>query len=68
MSPYEVVFNQKPRKLTQLKLETTTDELGNFISLDNIVCKKQATHNHLEKPFSRPKLAKLGIEHLPNGS
>ena len=29
MSPYEVVLNQKPRKPTQVKLGTTTDELGN---------------------------------------
>ena len=57
MSPYEVVFNQKPRKSTQVKLRTTTDKFGN--PSDNSVCKTQPTHIYLENQFNHPKLAKL---------
>ena len=59
MSPYEVVFNQKPRKPTQVELGTTTDELGNCIPSDNSICKTQPTHTHLEQQFNHPKLVKL---------
>ena len=57
MSPYEVVFNQKPRKPTQVKLGTTTDELGNCNPSDQSICKTQPTHTHLEQQFNHPKLA-----------
>ena len=59
MSPYEVVFNQKQQETTQVKLGTTTDELGNCNTSDNIICKTQPTHTHLEQQFNHPKLAKL---------
>ena len=59
MSPYEVVFNQKPRKPTQVKLGTTTDELGNCNPSDKSICKTQPTHTHLEQQFNHPKLTKL---------
>ena len=59
MSPYEVVFNQKPRKLIQVKLGTTADELGNCIPSDKSICKTQPTHTHLEQQFNHPKLSKL---------
>ena len=59
MSPYEVVFNQKPQKPTQVKLGTTTDELGNCKPSDNSICKTQPTHTHLQQQFNHPKLAKL---------
>ena len=59
MSPYEVVFNQNPRKLTQVKLGTTTDELGNRNPSDQSICKTQPTHTQVEQQFNHPKLAKL---------
>ena len=59
MSPYEVVFNRKPRKPTQVKLGTTTDELGICNPSDKSICKTQPTHTHLEQQFNHPKLAKL---------
>ena len=62
MSPYEVVFNQKPRKHTQVNLGTTTDELGNCDPSDNSICKTQPTHTQLEKQSNHPKLAKLQKE------
>ena len=59
MSTYEVVFNQKPQKPTQVNLGTTTDELGKFKPSDSSICKTQPTHTHLEQQFSHPKLEKL---------
>ena len=59
MSPYEVIFNQKPRKPTQVKLGTTADELGNCRPSENSICRTQPTHAHLEQQFNQPKLAKL---------
>ena len=59
MSPYEVVFSQKPRKPTKIKLGTTTDEMGNCNPSDKSACNTQPTHTHLENHFSHPKIAKL---------
>ena len=59
MSPYEVVFHQKPRKRTQVKLGRTTGELGNCNPSENSICKTQPTHTHLEQQFNHPKLSKL---------
>ena len=59
MSPYEVVFNQKPQKPTKIKLGTTTDEMGNCNPTEPSACNSQPTHNHLEKQFSHPKIAKF---------
>ena len=56
MSPYEVVFNQKP---TKIKLGTTTDEMGNSNPTRTSACNTQPTHTHLEKRISHPKIAKL---------
>ena len=68
MSPYEVVFNQKLRKPTKIKLGTTTDEIENCNPTETSACNAQPTHTHLEKQFSHPKIAKLQKGHLPNGS
>ena len=59
ISPYKVVFNQKPRKPTKLKLGTTTDGIGSCKPTDTSACNTQPTHTHLEKQFSHPKIAKL---------
>ena len=59
MSAFEVVFNQKPRKATKIKLVTTTDEMGNCNPTRISACNTQPTHTHLEKQFSHPKIAKL---------
>ena len=59
MSPYEVIFKQKPRKPTKTKLGTTTDEMGNWSPTETSACKTQPTHTHLAKQFSHPKIAKL---------
>ena len=59
MSPYEVVFNQKPRKPTKIKLGTTMDEMGNCNPSDKSAFNTQPTHTHLENHFSHPKIAKL---------
>ena len=59
MSPYEVVFNQKPRKPTKIKLGTTTDKMGNCNPTETSACNTQQAHSHLAKQFSHPKIAKL---------
>ena len=59
MSPYEVVFSQKPRKPTKIKLGTTTYEMGNCNPSAKSACNTQPTHTHLENHFSHPKMAKL---------
>ena len=59
MSPYEVVFNQKPRKPTKIKLGTTTDEIGNCKPTETSASNTQPTHAHLEKQFNHPNTAKL---------
>ena len=51
MSPYEVVFSQKPRKPTKIKLGTTTDEMGNCNPSEKSACNTQPKHTHLQKPF-----------------
>ena len=38
MSPYEVVFNQKPRKPTKIKLGSTTNEMGNCNPTEKSAC------------------------------
>ena len=59
MSPYEVVFSQKPRKPTNIKLGTTTHEMGNCNPSDKSACNTQPTHTHSENHFNHPKIAKL---------
>ena len=59
MSPYEVVFNQKPRKPTKIKLRTTKDEMGNCNPTETSACNTQPTRTILEKQFSHPKIAKF---------
>ena len=59
MSPYEVVFSQKPRKPTTIKLGTTKDEMCNCSPSDKSACNTQPSHTHLENHFSHPKFAKL---------
>ena len=59
MSPYEVVFNQKPRKPTKMKLGTATDGMGNCNPTEKSACNTQPAHTHLEKQFNHPKIAKL---------
>ena len=59
MSPYEVVFNQKPRKSTKIKLGSTTDEMENCNPREKSACNTQLAHTHLEKQFNHPKIAKL---------
>ena len=53
MSPYEVVFSQKPRKPTKVKLGTTTDEMGSCNPSDKSACNTEPTHT-LRKPFQPP--------------
>ena len=48
MSPYEVVFNEKPRKPTKIKLGTTTDEMGNCNPTEKNACNTQPAHTHME--------------------
>ena len=59
MSPYEVVFNQKPRNPTKIKLGTTIDEMRNCNPIETNACNTQPTHTHSEKQFSHTKIAKL---------
>ena len=59
MSPYEVVFNQKPRKPTKIKLGTTTDEMGFCNPTEKRAYNSQPAPTYLEKQFSHPKIAKL---------
>ena len=45
MSPYKVVFSQKPRKPTKIKLRTTSDEMGNCNPSDKSACKSASDKN-----------------------
>ena len=65
MSPYDVVFNQKPQKPTKIKVGTTTDEIGNCKPTETSVCKTQPTHTYLEKQFNQPKTGKLQKDKFP---
>ena len=58
MTPYEVVFNQKPSKPTKIKLGSTTDEMGNCNPTEKVHV-TQPAHTHLEKQFNHPKIANL---------
>ena len=51
--------NKLKTSQTQVKLGTTTDELGNCNPSDKSICRTQPTHTHLEQQFNHPKLAKL---------
>ena len=68
MSPYEVVFNQKPRNPTKIKLGSTTDEMGNC----NPIEKGHVTHSQhtliWKNNSAIQKLQNYKKEHLPNGS
>ena len=68
MSPYEVVFNQKPRKPTKIKLGSTTDEMGNC----NPTEKMHVTHSQhtliWKNNLAIQNLQNYKKEHLPNGS
>ena len=44
MSPYKVVFNQKPRKPTKIKLGATTDEMGNCNPTETSACNTHKRH------------------------
>ena len=59
MSPYEVVFNQKPRKPKKIKLGSTTDEMGKCNPTEKSACNTQPAPTHLEKQFNHTKIAKL---------
>ena len=65
MSPYEVVFNQKP---TKIKLGSTTDEMGIVIQQRKV----HVTHNQHTPTWKNnlaiQKLQNYKKEHLPNGS
>ena len=45
MSPYEVVFNQKPRKPTKIKLGSTTDEMGIVIQQRKVIKFREKHYN-----------------------
>ena len=66
MSPYEVVFNQKPRKPTKIKLGSTTDEMG--IQQRKV----HVTHSQhtliWRNTLAIQKLQNYKKEHLLNGS
>ena len=68
MSPYEVVFNQKPRKPTKIKFGSTTDEMGNCNPSEKSACNRQPAHTHLEKNLAIQKLQNYKKEHLLIGS
>ena len=66
MSPYEVVFNEKPRKPTKIILGTTTDEITNCNPTEKCACNTQQANTHLENQFRHPKIAKLQKATLAN--
>ena len=66
MSPYEVVFNQKPRKPTKIKLGSTTDEMG---IQQRKVHVTHSQHTLIWKnTLAIQKLQNYKKEHLLNGS
>ena len=59
LSPYELVFGQKPKKLIMFNLSSTKDSLGNCKPTENSPCSSLLNHAHTDHLGHLPQIKKL---------
>ena len=59
LSPYEIVFGQKPKKPIMFNLSSTTDSLGNRKPIENSPCNSLPNHTHNDHLGHHPQIKKL---------
>ena len=59
LSPYELVFGQKPKKPIMFKLSSTTDSLGNCKPTENLPYNSLPNHTHTDQLGHHPQIKKL---------
>ena len=60
LSPYELVFGQKPKKKPiMFNLSSTTDSLGNCKSIENSPCNSLPNHTHTDHLGNHQQIKKL---------
>ena len=59
LSPYEIVFGQKPKKPIMFNLSSTTDSLGNCKATENSSCSSLPNHTHTDHLGHHPPIKKL---------
>ena len=59
LSPYELVFGQKPRKTIMFNLSSTTDSLGNCNPTEKSPCIALPNHTHADYLGHYPQIKKL---------
>ena len=59
LSPYELVFGQKPKKPIMFNLSSTTDSLGNCKPTKNSPCNSLPSHTHTDHLGHHPQIKKL---------
>ena len=59
LSPYELVFGQKPKKPIMFNLSSTTDSLGNCKPTDKSPCISFPGHTHTDHLGHYPQIKKL---------
>ena len=59
LSPYELVFGQKPKKPIMFNLSSTTDSLGNCKPAENSPCDSLPNRTHTDHLGHHPHIKKL---------
>ena len=59
LSPYELVFCQKPKKPIMFNLSSTTNSVGNCKPIENSPCKSLPNHTHTDHLGHHPQIKKL---------
>ena len=59
LSPYELVFGQKPKKPIMFILSSTTDSLGNCKPTENSPCISLPNHTHTDHLGHHPQIKKV---------
>ena len=67
LSPYELVFGQKPKKPKMFNLSSTPDSLGNCKFSDNSPCNSLPNHTHTDHLGHHPQVKNFRKEPLHIG-
>ena len=59
LSPYDLVFGQKPKKTILFHLSSTTDSLGKCKPTENSPCKSSLNHTHTDNLVHHTQFKKL---------
>ena len=59
LSPYELLFGQKPKKPIMFNISSTMDALGNCKPTENLPCNSLPNHTHTDHLGHRPQVKKL---------